>query len=87
MNEHTQASGASTTADEILAVLAAEEPHGATADQVARVIGLGLDGTVIQDELEDMVARGLLDRRGLGHGALYTLSEAGRAWGGGTSRR
>ena len=76
MNEHTQATGASTTTGEIRAVLAAEEPHGATADQVARALGLRLDGTVIQDDLEDMVARGLLDRRGLGHGAIYTLNAA-----------
>jgi len=80
MDEQFAPPGASTTTGEIWAVLAAEEPHGATADQVARAIGLGLDGTVIQDDLEDMVARGLLDRRGLGHGALYTLNEAGRAW-------
>jgi hypothetical protein len=80
LDEHTSPTGASTTTGEIRAVLAAEEPHGATADQVARTIGLGLDGTVIQDELEDMVARGLLDRRGLGHGAIYTLSATTQAW-------
>ncbi len=77
MAEHTDpapATGAPTTTTEVLAALAAEEPHGATADQVARTIGLGLDGTVVQDALEELVARGLLDRRGLGFGAVYTLS-------------
>ncbi len=77
MAEHTDltsATDAPTTTTEILAVIAAEEPHGATADQVARIIGLGLDGTVVQDVLEELVARGLLDRRGLGLGAVYTLS-------------
>ncbi len=77
MAEHTDpapVSGVPTTTTEILAVIAAEEPHGATADQVARIIGLGLDGTVVQDVLEELVARGLLDRRGLGLGAVYTLS-------------
>ncbi len=61
-----------STATEVLTVIAAEEPHGATADQVARALGLGLDGDTVQGELEELVACGLLDRRGLGHGALYT---------------
>ncbi len=45
--EHTDpatATGAPTTTTEVLAALTAAEPHGATADQVARTIGLGLDG-------------------------------------------
>jgi len=37
-----------TTTDEILAVIAVEEPNGTTADQVARAIGLGLNGEVVQ---------------------------------------
>jgi predicted ArsR family transcriptional regulator len=61
-----------STATEILTVIAAEEPPGATADQVARALGLGLDGDTVQGELEELVARGLLDWRGLGRGALYT---------------
>jgi len=60
--------------DEILAVIAAEDPHGATAAQVARAIGLGFDGTVVQDTLEELVEQGVLDRRGIGHGAVYTLN-------------
>ncbi len=76
MNEHPPATGASTTTDEILAVLATEEPHGATADHVARALGLGITGTAVEAELEELVGRGLLDRRGLGHGAIYTLSAA-----------
>jgi predicted ArsR family transcriptional regulator len=77
MADHTDpapATGAPTTTTEILAVIATEEPHGATADQVARAVGLGLDGADVQDVLEELVARGLLDRRGLGLGAVYTLS-------------
>ncbi len=69
--------GASTTTEETMAVIAAEEPHGVTADQVARALGLGVDGALVQDELEDLVARGLLDRRGLGYGAIYTLTATG----------
>ncbi len=77
MADHTDpapATGAPTTTTEILAAIAAEEPHGATADQVARAVGLGLDGADVQDVLEELVARGLLDRRGLGLGAVYTLN-------------
>lgn len=77
MAEHTDpapATGAPTATTEILAAITAEEPHGATADQVTRTIGLGLDGTAVQDALEELIARGLLDRRGLGFGAIYTLS-------------
>jgi len=76
MAEHTNptpASGVPTTTTEILAAITAEEPHGATADQVARTIGLGLDEAVVQDALEELVTHGLLDRRGLGRGAVYTL--------------
>ncbi len=80
MDKHTPLTGASTTTDEILAALAAEEPHGATADHVARALGLGLTGEVIDAELEELMGRGLLDRRGLGHGAVYTLSVMGREW-------
>ncbi len=74
----TRAAGGSsadeTTTDEILAVIATEEPHGATADQVARAVGLGLNGEVVQSLLEELVADGLLDRRGIGAGAVYTLN-------------
>ncbi len=80
MDEHTPMTGASTTANEILAVLAAEEPHGATADHVARALGLGLTGEVIEADLEELVGRGLLDRRGLGLGAVYTCHAMGREW-------
>jgi len=78
MAEHTDptpATGAPTMTTEILAALTAEEPHGATADQVARTIGLGLDGAVVQDALEELVTRGLLDRRGLGRGTIYQRIE------------
>ncbi len=61
-----------TTTDEILAVIAAEESRGATTDQVARAIGLGLNGEVVQSLLEELVEQGLLDRNGMGDGAVYT---------------
>ncbi len=68
----TATSDAATTMSEILAVIAAEEPHGATADHIARTLGLGLDGDVVQAELEELVGRGVVDRRGVGLDAVYT---------------
>jgi len=67
-------SAGDTATAEILAVIAADEPHGATADQVARAVGLGLNSEVVQSLLEELVADGLLDRRGIGDGAVYTLN-------------
>jgi len=72
--DHTTTTGAANVTDEILTVIAAEEPHGATADQIARTIELGVDAVPVQDELEELVMRGILDRRGIGLGAVYTLA-------------
>ncbi len=72
--DHTTTTGAANMTDDILAVIAAEEPHGATADQIARAIGLGINVEPVQDELEEMVRRGEVDRRGIGLGAVYTLA-------------
>ncbi len=62
------------TTDEILAVVTAEEPRGATADQITIAIGLGFDGTLIRDTLEELVDCGLLNQFGIGHKAVYTLN-------------
>jgi DNA-binding transcriptional ArsR family regulator len=78
LDSHIPPTGASTTTGEILAALAAEEPHGATADHVARALRLGLTGEAVEAELEELMGRGLLDRRGLGYSAVYTLSVMGR---------
>ncbi len=67
-------SSVNQTTDEILAVIAREEPCGATADQVARAIGLGFDETLMRDALEELVDRGLLNQFGIGHKAVYTLN-------------
>ncbi len=72
--DHTTTTGAANVTDEILTVIAAEEPHGATADQIARTLGLGITVEPVQDELEEMVRRGEVDRRGIGLGAVYTLA-------------
>jgi len=78
MDERTQppltpTAGASTMMEEIVAIIAAEKPHGLTAADVARLLGLGLDGEAVQVELEDLVARSLRDRRGFGCGAVSTV--------------
>ena len=61
--------------EEILAVIT-EEPCGMTAEQVARVVDDGGDVALVQDDLEELVERGLLDRRGIGFGAVYTRTSA-----------
>ena len=71
----TRGSSADETAtDGILAVVTAEEPRGATADQITIAIGLGFDGTLIRDTLEELVDCGLLNQFGIGHKAVYTLN-------------
>ncbi len=81
MTDHsdlTHATGGSsvnqTTTDEILAAIAGEAPRGATADRVARAIGLGFDETLMRDALEELVDHGLLNQFGMGHSAVYTLN-------------
>jgi len=71
--DHTT-TGAARMTDDILAVIAAEESYGATADQIARAIGPGVTVEPVQDEMEELVRRGDLDRRGIGVGAIYTLA-------------
>jgi len=62
------------TTDAVLVVIAAEGPHGATTDRVARAIKLKPDVEMLQDILEELAEQGVLDRRGIGHGAVYTLN-------------
>ncbi len=61
--------------EEILAVIT-EEPRGVTADQVARAVGLAREVARVQDDLEELVERGLLDRLGIGRSAVYTRNSA-----------
>ncbi len=74
----TRATGGSyvnqATTEEIIAIIATEEPRGATAAQVAHAIGLGFDATLMRDALEELVDRGLLNQFGIGHKAVYTLN-------------
>lgn len=57
--------------DTLLAVVTAGDPRGQTAEEIATALHrLGDDR--VQQELEELVARGLLERQGVGRGALYT---------------
>ena len=49
------------------------DPLGCASDELADALNLAHDGHALQDELEGLVARNLLARQGIGHGALYTL--------------
>lgn len=60
--------------DSVAYVLSTGDTLGYTADEIADVLGLPIDGTALQNDLEDMVYRGILDRRGIGRGTLYTLT-------------
>ena len=64
--------GGMSTVDAVTSVLSAGEA-GRTADEIAAALGLPLDGAALQPDLEEMVERGILDRCGIGRGALYTL--------------
>ncbi len=58
----------------IIAVVAATtDPLGCTSDELADALNLAHAGHALQDALEGLVARNLLARQGIGHGALYTL--------------
>jgi hypothetical protein len=60
------------TVDAVTSILSAGDT-GYTADEIADALGLPIDGTALQPDLERMVERGILDRCGVGRGALYTL--------------
>lgn len=59
---------------EVAAVLASGDPIGSTADEIATALPWPMEGGDLQRDLEDLVARGFLDRFGVGRGALYALS-------------
>jgi hypothetical protein len=67
-----QTRGGMSTVDAVTSVLSAGDA-GRTADEIADALGLPIDGAALQPDLEEMVKRGILDRCGIGRGALYTL--------------
>ena len=60
-------------AETVAAVLAASDPRGWTATEIAETLDPSLDVRDVQRDLEDMVARARLTRHGIGREALYTL--------------
>jgi len=60
-------------AEAVAAVLAASDPRGWTATEVAETLDPSLDVRDVQRDLEDLVARARLTRHGIGREALYTL--------------
>lgn len=60
-------------AQAVAAVLSAGDALGCTTDEIAGALNLPYDGAALQQDLEEMVYEGILDRRGIGRGALYTL--------------
>ncbi len=68
-----QTTDAGDRAEAVAAVLAASDPRGWTATEVAETLDPSLDVRDVQRDLEDMVARARLARHGIGREALYTL--------------
>ena len=60
-------------AEAVAAVLAAGDPRGWTAVEIAETLDLSLDVGDVQRDLEGLVTRALLTRHGIGREALYTL--------------
>ena len=67
-----QTQGTMSTVDAVTSVLSAGDA-GHTADEIAAALDLPIDGEALQLDLEEMVEHGILDRCGIGRGALYTL--------------
>jgi len=60
-------------AEAVAAVLAAGDPRGWTATEIATTLDLALDVRDVQRHLEGLVARAQLMRHGIGREALYSL--------------
>ncbi len=57
----------------LLAAVGGGDPRGQTAHEIATTLRRP-DAEQVQQELEDLVAQGLLERQGIGRGALYVRS-------------
>lgn len=76
-------SGSSASDDLAAAVVGAVahlDSSGGTADEIAQSLNASLDGVGLQADLEMLVRQGILDRRGIGRGALYSLARRGRVY-------
>ena len=80
MTHARQTTDAWDYAETVAAVLAAGDPRGWTATEIAETLNLSLDVQDVQRNLEGLVARARLTRHGIGREALYTLPpRAGQA--------
>jgi len=66
--------GAARMIDAVTSVLSTDDGRGKTADDIAAALKLSKDGAALQAQLEDLVHQGMLERRGIGRGALYMLA-------------
>jgi len=57
----------------VTAFLTDGDPRGCSPDEIVAALDLSIAATALQRDLERLVARDTLTRRGLGRGALYTL--------------
>jgi len=64
----------------VVGVVAHLDSSGGTADEIAQSLNASMGGVGLQGDLEMLVRRGILDRRGIGRGALYSLARRGRAY-------
>ncbi len=76
---HRSGKGKVMLADLIVEALAVADAAGCTSDELVALIPTRTTATVLQAELEELVSRGGVVRRGVGRGALYTLDERQRA--------
>jgi len=60
-------------AEAVTTVLAAGDPRGWTATEIAATLNRALDVQDVQRDLEGLVARAQLTRHGIGRNALYSL--------------
>lgn len=58
----------------IVATLAHGDPLGHTTDELADALSIPTAGDALQMHLEELVHAGVLDRRGIGRGAIYALA-------------
>ena len=72
----TKMEGGAVTVETVIAALSGGDAFGLTSDEIAAHLGLPAGGKTLQHQLEDMVWQGLLERRGVGRGALYALTPA-----------
>lgn len=75
---HRWSKGKATIAELIMGTLAAADSTGCTSDELIALLPAGTDLLLLQPELEELVARGAVVRRGVGRGALYALDSRQR---------